>query len=458
MLVLLAAFVTGCGSNHVRHTQTTLLPDGSVDRAVLLPLKDTPEAVFKDNAWTQTTHLRQKTFDDFTGDIRKLPVQAEFPKGKAEEAFFAGWRKFAPDEKLPEHFFKQGLDETRSSHFEQRPAVHDYGLVTEYVWQETLTEVCEVNDAAKARREFATLYCDHVEFALKHGLDKSYDTTELVAWLRGEGTDWFEELAQIHWSELAKRPRHVDGAPNPVALKRFEDCCRRHQLTVKLVPFLNEPNETAIKAFVRQLIQRTVKRRNGLSVDPDVLTLLAHFGKPDSKTVPEAVTNKWDAAWMEFEENAPGKEAYELKLKQLATRALGVHGGGLWIVPMSPRFQATQTMPGQIVETNGMLLSEGVARWSFTAADAFPDGYDMRVRSIVISPDKLPGLAASWSTDRAAALKLIELVKSDEGITAALRDCRKHRSLDPLKTYADSITDAEKRKKANATMTLLRGS
>ena len=86
MLVVLAACVTGCGPNHVRHTQTTLLPDGSVDRAVLLPLKDTPEAVLKDDAWTQATYMRQKTFDDFTGEIRKLPLQSHFPEGTADEA------------------------------------------------------------------------------------------------------------------------------------------------------------------------------------------------------------------------------------------------------------------------------------------------------------------------------------------------------------------------------------
>ena len=146
-----------------------------------------------------------------------------------------------------------------------------------------------------------------------------------------------------------------------------------------------------------------------------------------------------------------------MKIKQLVTRVWGVNGGGLFIMSHSERFQATQTMPGQVVQTNGTLLGDRVVRWSFTTAEAFPDGYDMQVRSIVISPDRMPGLAANWSTNRAAALKLIELAQPDASLTAALKDCRKHRSLAPLKTYAESVTDDAPRKRAESTMTLLRG-
>ena len=104
---------------------------------------------------------------------------------------------------------------------------------------------------------------------------------------RGSGFSLFS-LKFIELTDEGDRALRSEAFKHP--LKLIEDCCQRHQLTVRLAAGFGERNEKAIDTFARQLIQRTVKRRNGLPIEPDVLTLLARFGKPETKTVPEAVT------------------------------------------------------------------------------------------------------------------------------------------------------------------------
>ncbi len=104
---------------------------------------------------------------------------------------------------------------------------------------------------------------------------------------------------------------------------------------------------------------------------------------------------------------------------------------GLYNIPLaflfrgSPRFDFALQLPGEIIESNGTVLENGRTRWSFTGDEMFPDGYEMKARSLEIDREwQRKALGRVAIDDREKALEFLELVGDDATLREAVRKLR----------------------------------
>jgi hypothetical protein len=91
-----------------------------------------------------------------------------------------------------------------------------------------------------------------------------------------------------------------------------------------------------------------------------------------------------------------------------------------------PEFEFAIVLPGELIETNGIGTKAGRTRWKFTGAGLFPDGYEMRARSLQIDRDRQMKLLGRVAIDdELEALEFMEAVGREvpllEGVRAYVR-------------------------------------
>ena len=166
-----------------------------------------------------------------------------------------------------------------------------------------------------------------------------------------------------------------------------------------------------------------------------ILAILKNTGHSDAGPL----TARLNAARERGIENYPGgRDAFELKLAQLATRIWGVHN--MFMGASFEAFQFTLDVPGLIVETDGVLLSDSQVQWRFNASDAYPAGYTMRVTSL---EDRTLDMAGEGAKPRALSRReLLEIVKrldADEALLDVARKCRSDVSFVPLQELSKEL-------------------
>jgi hypothetical protein len=79
-----------------------------------------------------------------------------------------------------------------------------------------------------------------------------------------------------------------------------------------------------------------------------------------------------------------------------------------------------------LIETNGVGFRDGRTRWSFTGDQIFPDGFEMRARSLEIDRDaQRKALGRVTIDDEETALEFVELVGDDGALLEAVRKLRR---------------------------------
>jgi len=431
VLVCVVMLLGGCGPHPVHHVQSELLPDGSVTRAILQP----KHAVFDADQWDRVRKPDgTKSYDQYEGDITVAEIPGDVPtdKNSAKVSKVLAITKVKAGQEIPPHveFRAEGIDEPSTLKLER--SVRDYGFVSDCSWTETLTEVVDLADAVRARREFATLFADQCERAFKRWFDPEFDSTELVWWLRTDGDVLAEGLFQIVvFRHRTGSEERQDELARAALWKVFANQCRRYDVDVpKIDPqsnyFVNTPLEVteAFEKLVARVVAKHLKRRDGQPVDEAAIRKI--FFSED-----KLATEKRDAQWQEAVAEYPGgTDAYQAAERKLAARIFGIHGH--FILGGRDRFRCTVMMPGVIVESNGTQLSERFVQWRFHTGDAFPQGYTMSARSIAIWDAQLPGMQPERAQDRRHWFKLIELASRHQKLAEAMRECRAVRSLYPL--------------------------
>ena len=96
-------------------------------------------------------------------------------------------------------------------------------------------------------------------------------------------------------------------------------------------------------------------------------------------------------------------------------------------------------MPGILLQTNGERLDERTARWSFYAADVFPDGYGMFCRSAEVDRRKAAvfGQAVLKSPDELDSF--LRLCREVPELPSWLAECIQDRSTQPLRRYLPNL-------------------
>ncbi|MCX7934464.1 MAG: hypothetical protein N3A66_04295, partial [Planctomycetota bacterium] len=114
------------------------------------------------------------------------------------------------------------------------------------------------------------------------------------------------------------------------------------------------------------------------------------------------------------------------------------------LLPVNPRFdfQMRLSLPGQVVQTNGLCDLDGRILWTFTEEDLALSGYTMWARTLVIHKEEISALGlVDFPGHIGAVEKLYQELRAPSGglrepLLQALRACAAEKSLAPLQRLA----------------------
>ena len=154
-----------------------------------------------------------------------------------------------------------------------------------------------------------------------------------------------------------------------------------------------------------------------------------------------------------IEERLKGDKQLEKRVKRAVLRMSGLY------VPLQflfsggpPEYEFAIFLPGELIETNGTRLKAGRTRWKFTGSELFPDGYEMKARSILIDRDgqkKILGRVVI--DDETKAIEFIEAVGRSGPLLEAVRKLRQTADRNALsqvktRTFEESMRASKLRK------------
>ena len=227
--------------------------------------------------------------------------------------------------------------------------------------------------------------------------------------------------------------------------KKLTDICSRHGLTPA---FENSSlvDETVWKTLtdytLTQMGQRITRKKDGRPAGREVVARWLQAKKSESLTTGlirvQEESSLFTRALDKTIDSKYGKNALEMKFAALGTKVFGLY------VPAflaSVDFDYVHTMPGHVVETNGQLVGDNRVRWQFNACAAWPHGYRMECRALMVKPEMqkilMPGRPL---LDRQAMLDFTALVSGREKLIDALRKCIEQKKMGPLHEYRKSLS------------------
>jgi hypothetical protein len=433
ILILLSIFSYGCPRAY--RSETVWYADGSVDRAIYQDRETTPESVRRSRVWLQTTSApepQKLERQGWSGPISKFPVKQPGEAGP----YFAAWGHFQSPQDLPAHFIRKAPRRAGVPDGElvRQCSRTDYVLVREYRWRETLSEVVNFEEMRKARGQLVDLLIDFAQDALGEAFGQEYDTASLINWLRTDGKTWLAEITDYAYVKSAtqKGPHGQRAIADGIA-----DICARHGLALKVEGKLleGEALEKALRDFVIQELSHHVRRKSdGRPVDKKTIATFLEDWNSSSSDTRKRLERAMDRVMVR---KFGGKEKFEEQVEALLVRIVGLHGTPLlqgW-----NEFDYVLMVPGDMVETNGQILSRNKVRWQFDETEAYPLGYVMECRSLLPELSTQQELLQNQPlSNREAMLHFVALVADHEPLRDALRQCRKRKSMLPLYEYAES--------------------
>jgi hypothetical protein len=152
--------------------------------------------------------------------------------------------------------------------------------------------------------------------------------------------------------------------------------------------------------------------------------------------------------------NFGGSEKFEEQVTELLVRIVGLHATALlW----KEEFAYVLTVPGQVVGTNGQILSGNKVRWQVEEWEAYPLGYVMECRSLLpdlqVQKDLLQNQPLS---DQEAMLQFVAVLANREPLRDVLHECYRRRSMKPLYEVLERTNDEEERQALSRLLKLLK--
>ena len=429
LLLCLLVAVAGCEPTVIR-LETKILPDGSINRAFLQPRERSSDESLAEGSWEQVTWLAAGDAREFVRPIRSLKIVNR----QEVDHYAAAWGHFPDVIKVPDHYVRSVEHSDKTSRLKRDLKIADYGLVTEYLWSETLTDRVPLDEFREARTELFRLLSDFYEYIFSKGMSDEYEVSRLVRWLRTDGHDWFNAATDVLYES---------GIPlGPDEEETFKKELFRISVRHGLCPpghlaaeFQTEDGDFDVERALPLVMQHHVRRRDGKPLTPDEMSavfkvLLLEF---DEKKPLEARLEK---VRLEAVQRFPGgPEALNKQQAELLTRMFGIQGAGYTALEM---FYCVLSVPGEIVETSGELQSDSSVRWEFSAIKAWPRGYEMRCRSLLDrTPEIRKSVQCTPQLNRSQMLKIIDLVSEDDELRELLIECRTSESLEPLRKLAE---------------------
>lgn len=434
-LLLVNAFLcVGCSSEFFR-AETELTSTGRIQRKILQTSSRVPSTAEMDPGWTskQTVTLSGMR-ETWNGSIADLlgPSKASSPSPRQStqksDRYFVASGEFDDIKKIPDYLdlsdpkFKDGPQPRLVRTLTQK----DHGFLTEWAWEETLTDVISLQDQRVAREELAALGATLMTEICREAWGPEYDIQGLEAWMRKDLTQFFQESCDLLLEA------HLSRESVDIDLKsqvRFAKMLETHGITlpagIDSAHWDEQHLKQQLEKFVRQLIAGTVHHKNGQPLSKDLTDDLINslFPQPQTDGRPMTITRLQSATGVILRKKyGPGddySDRFSDEVHRLGRRIWGAH---LWPFIGIPRhFDYRLTVPGVIIETNGEITADKQIRWRFQANEAYPLGYQMRVRYLTVK-DQVGKLAVrSKLGDRAQIVRLFDFLKEDEQLRIALQ-------------------------------------
>lgn len=407
---LLLSLLAGCQEPHKSfQVETTVHADGSCRRSIYQP----KEGYLPLEAISLDWIAQWDTISGATAPSDKPPSgkhQAGLPLATAK--YFVAAGKFSSPKDIPIHYRYMakgdGARAVGASELVRDFKRTDFGLLVEYRWIESLSDVVTLDRFLTARDEILDLVEPIIVRGLEHRFGRDYDVSGLARYVTTEGRRFAQDLALVWYCTALER--HLDEKPATITIVLpSSDLFRRHGIEVAddLNWFSEEGSaeiERAMKTFALKVIATNVKHRDGspLSQSDSEQFLTMLIDPRDG----EAAHNGAASGIL----GEPVDPATEAKITERIQQAMGAYpwlrifGGG-------EKFEFTLRLPGRIVETNGLMNQDSSVSWTFGSGQAYPNGYEMSARSLEIDEAiQRKALGRVAITGTADAIKFIGLV------------------------------------------------
>jgi hypothetical protein len=403
---VLAALSAGCGNPPIFTVETVVHPDGSCDRTVTQPKSQAlpPEALKPEwNArWTSVKELSGPPGSP--------------PSGSTDETdkYFTARGSFRSPRDIPPHYRSADDEFPGAGASELRRAYErkDYGFVVEHRWSETVTDIVTLPGFLEARDKLLDILLPMALRFIEEEFGPGYDLSGLSTFVRRDVRRALEEASLLLYDAgVRRRVGRGDRTMDPELAAKLVALSRRLGLDPLDANGKLVADEEAVRRrdeFFRRVILQHVRHRDGSALDRSEADAVIARARSDPNF---------------FKTDERQQERLKRFAGPLAVRVMGLYGYPLgFLFRWRPRFDFALQLPGELVESNGTVFRNGRTRWKFADEEIFPDGYEMKARSLVIDRDgqkKVLGCVAI--DDEEKALEFVELVGDDAPLLEAVR-------------------------------------
>jgi hypothetical protein len=445
-LWLLGFLVAGCGPPTAIFVETTIHSDGSCDRMIWQP----KDMFLPDGALKPEWNARWKTVSDASG----RPGTAGSRASEDERKYFIAHGSFGSPNEIPPHYHyaDQEVPDAGASELERAYARMDYGFVVEHRWQEKITNIVTLPGFLKARDELLDLFLPVYVEAIERIFGKDYNVSPLVNYLRADGRRFLENVFTIFWDAVARdRVMGEDGKLDGALTRNLLGEAERAGLDTNLLvgmfkrPTDEQESKRMLNAFLGRMVVRYFRHNDGSAVTAT-----------EADELIQAIWNnhRYEIAIQDeekrIEERLQRDKQLDKRFKRAVLSMVGLYS--FRFLFSAPEYEFTIRVPGELVETNGTRIKADRTRWKFTSDQLFPNGYQMKARSIEIDRDgqkKILGRVVI--DDETKGMEFMELVGGEGPLLEAVRKLRQTGDRDTLfqmqtRTFDESLQVRKVRK------------
>ncbi|MES2793389.1 MAG: hypothetical protein V4719_27505 [Planctomycetota bacterium] len=427
--VLLCLCAPGCETEHFR-AETQLLPDGSLERSIFQPAIRTPKKAQRAALWKEILPVRKMQTPEqerlALNELRQQLLPDFSSREKSETPYLFAQGQFADAAAIPNYVTFEAPQGMSDGHLERKLERRNRALVTEWVWEERLTDVVTLADQRIARNEVAELAVTILIAACGDAWGPEYDLKNFEQWLRQDLVACFQELCDANLQLGLKKNKtpaddenlFVQGAK---AVQRYGlNLFDEQQNILHKGPEI----EQRVQAFIFETLKRLVRDKQDQPLTDERLQDVVNFlfQKGQANAAEAKIETQLGAALTRAINAKFGtREKFNEHFNLLCTRMFGLYG---WPVLHQGRlFDYRLEVPGFVVETNGILIGNRTLRWKFQAIEAFPLGYTMRA---VVAVPNLAACAKHFPRakfdSREVVMEYLDFLQNDPTLQAALRD------------------------------------
>jgi hypothetical protein len=427
--VVLCFGAEGCEPEHFR-AETQLLPDGSLERTIFQPVTRTPKKAQRTALWKEILPVSKMQTPEqerlSLNDLRQQLLPDFSSREKSDTTYLFAKGQFADAAAIPNYLTFEAPRGMSDGHLERKLERRDRALVTEWIWEETLTDVVTLADQRIARNEVAELAVTILIAACGDAWGPDYDLKNLEQWLRQDLITCFQELCDVNLQLGLKKNKTATDYDD--LLVQGAKTMQRHGLNLfdeQQKMLRNGPEiEQRVQAFISETLKRLVRDKQDQPLTDERLQDVVNFffQKGQANAADAKIETQLGAALTRAITAHFGTEKkFEEHLNLLASRIFGLYG---WPLIHTQRILDYRLdVAGFIIETNGILVGNRTLRWKFQAAEAFPLGYTMRA---VVAVPNLAACAKHFPRakfdSREVVMEYLDFLQNDPTLQAALRD------------------------------------